>query len=61
LLCSSQPLPFGFNIQHFDKKVIDQDGDQIEAADQYYEVKGTKYRCTGAHVRFGINQSGGSE
>jgi hypothetical protein len=48
-----------FNIEHYDESAEDDDGDILEAEDQYYKVNGQTYRCTGAHVRFGItNQAG---
>lgn len=47
-----------YNLEHFDANAEDDDEDTIE---QYYEVDGQEYRYTGAHVRFGINQRGGSE
>ncbi|KAH6875074.1 hypothetical protein BKA58DRAFT_334135 [Alternaria rosae] len=45
-----------YNLEHFDANAEDYDEDTME---QYYEVDGQEYRCTGAHVRFGINQRGG--
>ena len=48
-----------YNMQHYNEGAEDDDGDILEAEDQYYPVNGVTKRCTGAHVRFAINQRGG--
>ena len=50
-----------YNIEHYDADEEDADMDDDDVMRQYYDVDGEEYRCTGAHVRFGINQRGGSE
>jgi hypothetical protein len=44
-----------FNIEHFDDHAVDEDGDHLGAEDQWYNVNGKPYRCTGAFLRFGVN------
>jgi len=50
-----------FNYQHFNEEAEDEEGGILEPEDQYYDVSGETYRCTGAHIRFGINHHGGSK
>ncbi|KAI4929772.1 hypothetical protein J4E86_011714 [Alternaria arbusti] len=48
-----------YNIEHYDADVEDDLMDEDDEMQQYYFVDDEEYRCTGAHVRFGINQRGG--
>lgn len=48
-----------YSIEHYNERAEDDDGDTLAAQDQYYDINGVWERCTGAHVRFGINQRGG--
>jgi len=50
-----------YNIEHYDADEEDDNMDEEDEMQQYYFVDDEEYRCTGAHVRFGINQRGGSE
>ncbi|KAI4696856.1 uncharacterized protein J4E88_001035 [Alternaria novae-zelandiae] len=46
-------------VEHYNERAEDDDGDTLAAQNQYYDINGVWERCTGAHVRFGINQRGG--
>ncbi|KAI4642641.1 uncharacterized protein J4E78_010114 [Alternaria triticimaculans] len=48
-----------YSIEHYNERAEDDDGDTLAAQNQYYDINGVWERCTGAHVRFGINQRGG--
>jgi hypothetical protein len=50
-----------FSIEHYDENAVDNEGDTFEPEEQYYDVNGKSRRCTGAYVRLGVNQKGGSE
>ncbi|KZM22752.1 hypothetical protein ST47_g6100 [Ascochyta rabiei] len=49
-----------YSIEHFDETLMEDEDDEIPIDEQYYNINGLDYPCTGAYYRFALNKKGGA-